>query len=60
MDHLWNWSKAPSLIKLDNILNVNGWKQAFAVLVIGPSILVYISIENKQMHQNDHFIAILS
>jgi hypothetical protein len=26
------------------------------VLVIGPRILVYILIENQQMHQNDHFI----
>jgi hypothetical protein len=26
------------------------------VLVIGPSILVYILIENQQMHQNDRFI----
>jgi hypothetical protein len=27
--------------------------------VIGRSILVYIFIENQQMHQNNHFIAML-
>jgi hypothetical protein len=28
--------------------------------VIGPSILVYISIENQQMYQNDHLVVMLS
>jgi hypothetical protein len=28
--------------------------------VIGPSILVYIRVENQQMHQNDHFIVMSS
>jgi hypothetical protein len=28
-------------------------------LVAGPSILVYISLENQQMHQNYHFIVML-
>jgi hypothetical protein len=30
------------------------------ILVIGPSILAYIFIENQQMHQNDHFIMMSS
>jgi hypothetical protein len=30
------------------------------ILVIGPSILTYIFIENQQMHQNDHFIVMSS
>jgi hypothetical protein len=29
------------------------------ILVIGPRILVYIFIENQQMHQNYHFIFML-
>jgi hypothetical protein len=35
-------------------------KAAYQILVSGPSILVYISIENQQMPQNDHFIVMLS
>jgi hypothetical protein len=31
-----------------------------AILVIGPSILVYIFIKNQQMHKYDHFIVMLS
>jgi hypothetical protein len=30
------------------------------ILVIGLSILVYILIENQQMHQNNHFIVMSS
>jgi hypothetical protein len=30
------------------------------LLVTGPSGLVYIFIENQQMHQNDHFIVLSS
>jgi hypothetical protein len=30
------------------------------IVVIEPSILVYIFIENQQMHKNDHFIIMLS
>jgi hypothetical protein len=26
------------------------------ILVIGPSVLVYVLIEKQQMHQNYHFI----
>jgi hypothetical protein len=37
-----------------------GFEPKIAVLVIGPSVLVYILIENQQMHQNDHFIVMSS
>jgi hypothetical protein len=30
------------------------------ILVAGPSISIYIFIENQQMHQNDRFIVMLS
>jgi hypothetical protein len=29
-------------------------------LMVGPSILIYIFKENQQMHQDDHFILMLS
>jgi hypothetical protein len=38
----------------------NERKPTYCVLVFGPSILVHIFIENQQMHQNDHFIVMLS
>jgi hypothetical protein len=38
-------------IPLHETLQVN-----IITLVIGPSILVYILIENQQRHQSDHFI----
>jgi hypothetical protein len=57
---LWSWSTAPSLIKLNNIFNVNGRKEAFVILLTGPNILIYIFIENQQMHQNDHFNVMLN
>jgi hypothetical protein len=31
-----------------------------SILVIGPSFLVYILIENQRMHQNDHIIVMSS
>jgi hypothetical protein len=31
-----------------------------SILVTGPSNLVYILIENQQMHRNDHFIVMSS
>jgi hypothetical protein len=38
-----------------------GWEDEIkiiptATLVIGPRILIYIIIENQQMHQNNNFI----
>jgi hypothetical protein len=35
-------------------------KYCYSVLVIGPSILVYVLVETQRMHQNDHFIVMAS
>jgi hypothetical protein len=34
-------------------------KHMVSILVAGPSIVVYIFTENRQKHQNDHFIVML-
>jgi hypothetical protein len=49
-DHtqLRNWQFLQSLQILNEIYSL--------ILVTGMSILVYILIDNQQMHQNDHFI----
>jgi hypothetical protein len=57
----------PSVTLLLRYNNVLYWVQCktlkgtlLRVLMIGPSMLVYIFVENHQMHQNYHFIVMLN
>jgi hypothetical protein len=44
---------------LRHALKAQKWNRDI-VLMIRPSVLVHIFIDNQQMHQYDHFIVMLS